>query len=93
MTARKKKMSPSDRTPEQVMAEELVVRRRYHRERTNASAILAVLREAGFAVVPVEPTDKMVEAMRAEAFLPLARQNTRAVWRAAVAANEEGTDG
>jgi predicted CoA-binding protein len=75
--------TPADRTPEQVMRIQDAFAAVY-------PGATAYLRSKGFVVVPVEPTDKMVEAMQAEAFLPLARQNTRAVWRAAVAANKEG---
>jgi hypothetical protein len=71
----------ADRTPEQVIAD---IKYDYGIE----------LDIFELAVVPVEPTDKMVEAMNREIY----GQNSypsdlKAAWRAAVAANEEGTDG
>jgi hypothetical protein len=80
--------TPGDRTPEQVMAEALRRWSGVDTEGTNDAAfVIAALYRLGFAVVPVEPTDKMVEAMTGastEGFWPAA------VYRAAVAANEEG---
>jgi hypothetical protein len=70
-------MPESYRTPEQVMADARLAR-------TCADA----LRETAYAVVPREPTDKMVEAM--EPLAPRHSRSLRNMWRAAVAANEEG---
>lgn len=59
-----------------------------------AHAVFAALNAAGYAVVPKEPTERMLDA--GDNLIPITRStimaslNSEAIWRAMVAAAQEG---